>query len=727
MATVVLSAVGQVLGGPVGGAIGAVIGQQIDARIFAPKAREGPRLGDLSVQTSSYGTAIPKIFGRMRVAGTVIWATDLKEHKEKSGGGKGRPKTVSYSYSASFAVALSGRAIRTVRRIWADGKLLRGAGGDFKVETGYRLYRGSEAQAVDPLIASAEGAGGAPAYRGIAYAVFENMQLADFGNRIPSLTFEVEADAEAVAIGAIAEALSGGEVVGGETLALTGYAASGDSVRSAVEALGDVLPLSLVEQEGRLLLRQAPAGAAFEIEAADCGAAAGEGRGDSEVVRGAAATVPSEVSIAYYALERDYQTGLQRAARGGASLRAERRALPAVLTAGAAKGLAEFRLEALWAGRTTAKLRLPLRLAGRRAGDALRVPGQAGVWKVARWRLEDMVVHLELARLPASPLAIAAESSHGRPGENPDLPRGRTKLVLLDLPDFSDEPASRPRIVAAAAGEGAGWRGAVLLASQDGGATWQPAGGTGAPAVIGTALTPLGAAGSAVLDLKNTVEVELIGDAMWLESCSDAALAGGANLAALGREVLQFGAADAVGERRFRLSRLLRGRRGTEWAAVAHAAGEAFVLLRAEDVATLDVPRSAVPGEIRLLGSGAGDVEEAAAAVLPVTGEALRPPSPVHLGAGVAANGDIVLRWTRRSRAGWAWDGQSEAPRGEDREAYRVVLTGEGFERVLTVARPRAVYRKAQQVEDGLTGPLAVAVSQIGTFGDSRPATLIIS
>src|SRR3546814_13221392 len=65
-----------------------------------------------------------------------------------------RSKTTQYSYSASFAVALSGRPIRSVRRIWADGKLLRGAGGDFKSETGYRLYPGDEQQSADPLIAA---------------------------------------------------------------------------------------------------------------------------------------------------------------------------------------------------------------------------------------------------------------------------------------------------------------------------------------------------------------------------------------------------------------------------------------------------------------------------------------------------------------------------------------------------------------------------------------------
>src|SRR5690606_10116126 len=126
MATLVLTAVGTVLGGPIGGAIGAIAGQVFDQNILLkPKGRQGPRLNDLAVQTSTYGTQVPKLFGTLRVAGTVIWATDLREERNKSGGGKGRPSTTTYSYSVSFAVLLSGRLIRAIRRIWADGNLLR--------------------------------------------------------------------------------------------------------------------------------------------------------------------------------------------------------------------------------------------------------------------------------------------------------------------------------------------------------------------------------------------------------------------------------------------------------------------------------------------------------------------------------------------------------------------------------------------------------------------------
>ena len=53
------------------------------------------------------------------------------------------------------------------------------------------VYPGTETQEVDPLIESIEGVDSTPAYKGISYIVIEDLQLADFGNRLPNLSFEV--------------------------------------------------------------------------------------------------------------------------------------------------------------------------------------------------------------------------------------------------------------------------------------------------------------------------------------------------------------------------------------------------------------------------------------------------------------------------------------------------------------------------------------------------------
>src|SRR4051812_18931349 len=128
MTTLALSSIGTALGGPVGGAIGSLIGQGIDQQLFGSGPRRGPRLGDLSVQTSRYGADIPKVFGTMRVAGNIVWATNLIESSETEAAKNG-PSTVTYSYSANLAVALSSRPIKSVGRIWADGNLIRTADG----------------------------------------------------------------------------------------------------------------------------------------------------------------------------------------------------------------------------------------------------------------------------------------------------------------------------------------------------------------------------------------------------------------------------------------------------------------------------------------------------------------------------------------------------------------------------------------------------------------------
>ena len=72
-----------------------------------------------------------------------------------------------------------------MRRIWADGKPLDMKG------IAMRVHRGDANQAADPLILAKRGSGGAPAYRGLAYVVFERLPLEDFGNRVPQFAFEV--------------------------------------------------------------------------------------------------------------------------------------------------------------------------------------------------------------------------------------------------------------------------------------------------------------------------------------------------------------------------------------------------------------------------------------------------------------------------------------------------------------------------------------------------------
>lgn len=186
MAQVVLSSIGQAVGGAPGAAIGNLIGRQVDQAVIAslqPARQRGPRLDGLKVQNTSEGAPMAFVLGRARTVGQVIWAARFLEDRHTSSGGKGGPRTVEYGYSLSFAVALGEGEIDGIGRVWADGQLMDLSG------VTLRVHRGGEDQAPDPLIEAVEGE--APACRGTAYVVFEDLPLGPFGNRIPQLAFEV--------------------------------------------------------------------------------------------------------------------------------------------------------------------------------------------------------------------------------------------------------------------------------------------------------------------------------------------------------------------------------------------------------------------------------------------------------------------------------------------------------------------------------------------------------
>ncbi|MFN3274895.1 MAG: glycoside hydrolase/phage tail family protein [Paracoccus sp. (in: a-proteobacteria)] len=202
MATIVLSAVGASLGAGFGGTVlglsgavlgraaGAVLGRAIDQQLLGGGARavETGRIDRLRLQTAGEGMAVPRIWGQMRLPGHVIWASALEEvvRRENMRGGKGAPRTQvsQISYRLSVALALCEGRILGVGRVWADGEEIA------QSDLNMRVYRGDEGQMPDPVIAATEG-DAAPAYRGVAYVVLENLSLERWGNRMPQLSFEV--------------------------------------------------------------------------------------------------------------------------------------------------------------------------------------------------------------------------------------------------------------------------------------------------------------------------------------------------------------------------------------------------------------------------------------------------------------------------------------------------------------------------------------------------------
>ncbi|NTF31268.1 baseplate multidomain protein megatron [Rhizobium skierniewicense] len=198
MATLVLQAAGAALGsifGPVGTIIGraagALAGSALDSALLSSsRTVTGARLSTARIPGADEGAAIARAYGTVRIGGTLIWATRFEENmtRERRGGksnSSGTTTVETYSYFANLAVGLCEGETAMVRRVWADGQELDLTGIEM------RFYSGSDTQRPDPLIEAKQGAGNAPAYRGLSYVVFERLPLDSFGNRIPLLQFEV--------------------------------------------------------------------------------------------------------------------------------------------------------------------------------------------------------------------------------------------------------------------------------------------------------------------------------------------------------------------------------------------------------------------------------------------------------------------------------------------------------------------------------------------------------
>lgn len=199
---VIGAVVGGYFGGPAGAQAGFALGSAVGGLVFpagSDQSYTGPRMSDLTVSSSTYGAPIVEGIGTQRIGGNIIWCPGIEEVETtttQSAGKGGGPSVTqtTYSYYASFALALCKGPKSGVLRIWADGtKIYDASSSDYGAIDGltYRFYNGDSTQLPDSIIEAREGVGNVPAFRGLCYLVFDRMPLAKFGNRIPSLTVEI--------------------------------------------------------------------------------------------------------------------------------------------------------------------------------------------------------------------------------------------------------------------------------------------------------------------------------------------------------------------------------------------------------------------------------------------------------------------------------------------------------------------------------------------------------
>ncbi len=225
-----------------------------------------------------------------------------------------------------------------------------------------------------------------------------------------------------------------------------------------------------------------------------------------------------------------------------------------------------------------------------------------------------------------------------------------------------------------------------------------------------------------------------------LTSVTDMELFAGANSLAIEAapgiwEIVQAGTIELVAPGRYRLTRLLRGQRGTEDAiGDPTPAGERVIVLNGA-LQPLSVSEAdlGLPWNWRV-GPASAAPSDLVMAVLTFTpeGRGLKPFAPAQLRIRKEANGDLALRWTQRSRAlsadSWVL---AEAPMMEASEIYDLeLLNGTTVVRtVFGLTSPAFTYDSAMQTSDfgGPVTSLTVRIYQLGALGRGTPLETTIS
>jgi hypothetical protein len=747
------AALGTFLGGPLGGAIGGALGSAagrvVDNLLFAPGGTktevQGPRLNDLSVMSSAYGQVIPLCYGpNNRLAVNIIWSSGLIEdqHTETQraggkgkGGGKGATSEqtqTTYTYRVHFAAAIcEGNPNIVLKRIFANKKVIYDAGAFSKMRT-VNFYPGNGTQTPDFTLEAFLGVGNAPAYRHTCYMVITDLQLADFGNSIPSIEVEIAAH-PSVTVGNVVLDLC--QRSGIDTASVAGLSdlVKGYTITSSVNAVGACQPLALAynfdASEGRGDIRFTKRGQSMKgvIEQGDMGCVV-SGEDTAEPInfeRNADVSLPNEVAVSYSDIGFDYQVSTQRERRTlGSSDNNLSSELAVVLSATEAAAIATRLMYEAWAARTVAGFNYSEKWGQLAPSDVFGIVikdnvipykltrftrGANGVYEVEA-RYEDLEVYSSLAPGQEAILPI-----------NIYVPPGETKLVLIDGPMFLSVNDDAGFYYATGSASN-GWRGAAISRSVDGGTSYMPMVTFIARSLTGTVAAALPTGPTAFFDEGNTVTVVLDYAQHVLESATELEVLSGANAFWLGNgatgqggEIIQFKTATLVAPQTYQLGGLMRGRRGTEYAVGTHAINETFCFLSTGTIGRVNF--TTADWNLARLYKGTtiyNDELLTTPQSFTNTGEAKRPFAPVHVAGERDGSNNLTITWVRRTRFYAAPFGI--APLGETSENYEVdVYLGGTIVRTISTATPTVVYTAVQMVADGITPgvPVHVKVYQI--------------
>lgn len=642
-----------------------------------------------------------------------------------------------------------------------DGSHL--AGGYIPGTGGITFYLGTDTQTPDPFMTSRLGAGNVPGYRGLTYCMIKDLELVNYGNRIPNISAEILFDPGPVALSEIVAALMtepGYEPTQYDVSALTLTMIDGVEFDQEVykESLHKLMALYLfdsAEVDGQIIFKFRDGLPVVSIPIDDVGALADTTTQEPRLTETLTdeQQVPETVWIRYYDPLKQFDQAAQyskRISQPYASALLENPAVensrlqitmdvPISQDGVTVRQQADKVLYSLWSDRFHATLKLPPKYIQLDPTDIIEIPYQndfvlirlAQVDRGAAWPLQLSGVSHDYHHSVAT-----GGSGPGSGGSPPpaDTPPG-TVLVLLDCPFIEDADSHDVQDTGIYFALGTTlntglffdvashqWHGGTVYRSTDN-VAFDQIGKTNVAAFRGVAKNILPAPTSApwVFDDSHTLTVTWTGYDATLQigpgqvpmTLTDSELTDGhENLAALIKgdgslELLQFGHVTNNGDGTLTFSHLIRGVRGTETMAAGHAIGDVFVVLTgAEGHADLPLGDRNINRYYVALSDGLSPDFSMPTTEKTVSRD-LMPYAPTQIGGYIDAFGNIIISWARRTRLGASnWAAGTIAaggPLSEEFEEYEIDIkdpTGAYVLNTLKSNVPTLLYSRSMQTAD---------------------------
>ncbi len=497
------------------------------------------------------------------------------------------------------------------------------------------------------------------------------------------------------------------------------------SLRDVLESILLSARLQMVESGGQLVFRAQEDGGKVALEQSML-------RSPPAYQRLQESELPLEIRLKYLASDAGYQPGAQSVRRAHAPYATqdgqgiEAITLPMAMAAENAKQICFNTLSDAWQERLLLDVQLPRQFLALEPGDQISITDENDV-PIYEGRISEshLGVGLELEAqmvgliAQASAYEAVADAGSGYV-EMPIRRASSASLMFLNTPLLRDEDATAGtgsrQYLAVQAKSPANWNGAEIYRSAAGDrfdvmaqakehVIWGVA-GSSLPATERPWMT----------DRENYLLVRFASDDADIESVSELEMLNGANALLVGDEIIQFATVQIQPDGSYKLSTLLRARRGTDYALATHKVGERVLVLETDSVLSTVQPLSMIhQGQYYKVAGIGRNLNDAAALRHVHLGRDLMPYSPVHVSASKTAL-ELSLSWVRRSRIGSAGLAAT-LPLAEQSERYEVSLSydGQSVSHYVTGA-PEFIYGLDQFNTDFSTSLLALPELAIEIF-----------